>query len=74
MRYWAKPKTGEIRSVESYSHNLEIDGAREITKEQFDSFRASLKPEPYIDPVQEKLESIESRLDALEQAIPFTKG
>lgn len=50
MRYWArKDITGEITTVESYSHDLDVAGAIEINKVEFDAYIASLPlviPEP----------------------------
>lgn len=53
MRYWKRVDTdGNITTVESYSHDLDVEGAIEITKEEYDEFIASLpivKPEPVRD-------------------------
>lgn len=48
MRYWKRVnKNGETTTVESYSHNLDIEGAVEISEEEFDAYIASLPtPEP----------------------------
>lgn len=50
MRYWKRLNSdGTIRTVESYSHILDVEGAIEITKGQFNEYIASLpapKPEP----------------------------
>ncbi len=52
MRYWKKPypKDPDKFSLQSYSHDLPIQGAIEITKEEFDEGIASLKPTIMIDP------------------------
>ena len=42
MRYWKRVKDGQTSTVESYSHDLEIVGAIEITRVEFDAFIASL--------------------------------
>ena len=48
MRYWAIPKDGIIKSVECYSHNIDLsDTKREITEVEYNSFVANLPP--YID-------------------------
>lgn len=50
MRFWKRvDKNGETTTVESYSHNLKVKGAVEITKQEYDDFLASLpiiEPEP----------------------------
>lgn len=50
MRYWKRIDThGNITTVESYSHNLEVKGAIEVTKRQYNEYIASLpiiEPEP----------------------------
>lgn len=48
MRFWKRLNPDNtIRTVESYSHNLDVKGAIEITKEEFDEYIASLpEPEP----------------------------
>jgi hypothetical protein len=49
MRYWKRvDSTGKTTTVESYSHNLDIPGAVEISKDEFDAFIASL---PQVDPM-----------------------
>ena len=53
MRYYKRVNTeGETTTVESYSHNLKVKGAVEITKAEYDAFIASLpvvEPEPVMD-------------------------
>ena len=45
MRYWKRVKPdGSIATVESYSHDLSVEGAIEITKAESDAFLASLPP------------------------------
>ena len=52
MRYWKRvDENGNATTVESYSHSLEIEGAIEISKEEFDDYIASL-PEPEVEPPQ----------------------
>lgn len=50
MRYWKRiNQGGSTETIESYSHKLDIEGAIEIDKQEFDSFIASLPvpvPEP----------------------------
>jgi hypothetical protein len=43
MKYWKRVNAQNITTtVESYSHDLDIAGAIKITKEEFDTFIASL--------------------------------
>jgi hypothetical protein len=43
MRYWKRvDKDGKTTTVESYSHDLDIQGAVEIGIMEFDSYLASL--------------------------------
>jgi len=43
MKYWKRVNPdGSINTVESYSHDLDIEGAIEITGEEFNNFLASL--------------------------------
>lgn len=45
MRYWKRTKVdGTTSVVESYSHDLDVEGAIEIDKEEYDEFLASLPP------------------------------
>ena len=57
MRYWARISGEIITAVESYSHSLDVEGAVEISKEEYDEFIASLpepeSPEPVRDPLAE---------------------
>lgn len=47
MRYWKRLNPDKtISTVESYSHNLDIDGAVEIDEAEFDNFVASLPLPP----------------------------
>lgn len=43
MRYWKRLNPDEsISTVESYSHNLDVEGAIEITEQEFNEYLASL--------------------------------
>lgn len=45
MNYYKRVNAnGDITTVESYSHNLPVEGAIPITKEVFDQYIASLPP------------------------------
>ena len=48
MRFWKRvDKDGNTTTVESYSHNTKIKGAKEITEAEFNHFIDSLPiPEP----------------------------
>jgi len=61
MRYWRR---GD--SVESYSFDADIEGAVEITKEEFDRTIANL-PNPIPEPT--KLDLLEKRVEALERKV-----
>ena len=51
MRYWKRINPdGTTRTVESYSHDLDVGGAIEISGAEFEAFIASLPPPP--DPVK----------------------
>ncbi len=69
MRYWKRTNTnGTTRTVESYSHGLDVAGAIEITKETFDAFIAPIlaqPPDPAHD-LQAELNELKQRLAALE--------
>ena len=45
MKFWKRVDIqGQTTTVESYSHDLDVEGAVEITKEEFDTFIALLPP------------------------------
>jgi hypothetical protein len=59
MKYWKRvDEYGNIRTVESYSFDSQIEGALEITKEDFDAFIANLKP-PALPPVRDLAKEID---------------
>lgn len=70
MRYWKRiDNQGAITTVESYSHDLDIKGAVEITKEEYDSFVASLPPikiEPVRD-IAKEVDDLKTRIAQLEK-------
>lgn len=67
MRYWKRlDEQGNIRTVESYSHNADIEGAMEITEEEHDAFIGTL-PIPETKPSE--LELVKARLDVIEKQI-----
>jgi len=71
MRYWKRiDAEGKTTTVEGYSHELDVEGAIEIDKTEFDSYIASLPPPgpPPKPAIDAKIESIEARLKALEEA------
>ncbi len=50
MRYWKRVDTNDLTTtVESYSHDHDIDGAIEIDQAEFNAYIASLPP-PTLDP------------------------
>jgi hypothetical protein len=66
MRYWRRPKTGAIQTVESYSHDLDIPGAKEITREDYDAFLAAL---PAVEPFKSEVELLAEKVTALESRL-----
>lgn len=50
MRYWKRVDgDGNTTSVESYSHNLEVEGAVEISQGEYDAYITSLpEPPPFV--------------------------
>ena len=70
MRYWKRVDiNGNTITVESYSHDLNIKGAFEITKEEFDLYIASL-PLPVITPLRDlalEIDEIKTRIAILEK-------
>jgi len=69
MRYWKRTdKDGNITTVESYSHDLDIKGAIEIDKTEFDTYIAPLPP-PAIVPKRDilaEIDELKDRVMALE--------
>lgn len=67
MRYWArKDGKGKITTVESYFHDLDVEGAVEITEGEFKNFIASLpvvEPEPDL---AAKVADLSARVERLE--------
>ncbi len=71
MKYWKRvDKEGVTTTVESYSYDLEIEGAIEIDEQEFDEYIASIPPavkEPIrdlaaeIDELKEKVKILETR-------------
>ena len=70
MRYWKRvDKDGNTTTVESYSHNLDVEGALEITKKEYDEYIASLpipEPEPVRD-LEAEIDEIKAEIDKLKK-------
>jgi len=70
MRYWKRINLdGTIRTVESYSHNLDIEGAIEITKDEFDAYIAPKLiqvPKPNRD-IATEIDNLKARIEKLER-------
>ena len=69
MRYWQRlNKDGSINTVESYSHDLDVEGAVEITEKRYLTFIKKLPvlPEPERRDLLRVIEEIEERLKILE--------
>jgi len=71
MRYWKKVKDGKTITVESYSHNLDIKGAIEITEAEFNQFIDSL-PKPMPVPVRDlfgEIDEMKAQLKVIEPKV-----
>ena len=70
MRYWKRVNTqGKTTTVESYSHDLDIEGAVEIMEQEFQEFIASL-PEIVPEPVRDlaaEIDDLMARIERLEK-------
>ena len=67
MRYWKRLNPdNSISTVESYSHDLDVEGAIEITEQEFNDYLASL---PVIEPEPPRSTHI-STIDAIDTAKP----
>ena len=62
-RYWKRVNSeGLTTGVECYSHDLDVEGAIEITKEEYDEFITSLpEPESVRDPLAE-IDNLKAKL------------
>lgn len=71
MRYWKRiDAQGNTTTVESYSHDLDVEGAIEITEQEFNDYIASLpipEPEPVRDLAAE-IEELKAEIKALKEA------
>lgn len=68
MRYWANiDSANKIVCVESYSHNQELVGKHEITRDEFYAFIENLPTPTPETTLPDKIQAIESRLSALEK-------
>ena len=60
MRYWKRLNPDEtIRTVESYSHDFDVDGAIEITEDEFNDFIAGL-PAPIYKPPRDIIKEFDT--------------
>jgi len=71
MRFWKRVENDKTTTVESYSHDLDIAGAIEIDKQEFDEFVASLpmrKPEPTeVEKLTAEIDVLKVRIEKLEK-------
>jgi len=69
MRYWKRvDKKGNTTTVESYSHDLDVEGAIEISKDEYDAYIASLPP-PVVEPTRDlaaEIDDLKARVKELE--------
>ena len=72
MRYWKRVNAqGETTTVESYSHNLDIEKAIEISEKEFNDFIASL-PVPIPMPVRDlakEIDELKGKVTDLEKKV-----
>ncbi len=72
MKYWKRiDEQGNITTVESYSHDLDVKGALEITQQEFDDYLASLLPPPPKAPPRDlaaEIDEIKLEIKALKEA------
>jgi hypothetical protein len=72
MRYWKRVDAqGKTTTVESYSHDLDVDGAVEISEKEFNDYIASL-PTPVLPPVRDlaaEIDQIKTDIQALKTKI-----
>lgn len=68
MKYWKRTNPdGSIKTVESYSHSLDVEEAIEINKKEHDDFIASI-PKPAPQPTRDlaaEIDVIKARLDMM---------
>ena len=70
MRYWKRVDgTGKTTTVESYSHELEVEGAIEIDKAEHDEYTASV-PKTIPEPVRD----LATEIDELKAEIAIIKA
>ena len=67
MRYWKRVNLdGSTRTVEAYSHNLDIEGAIEISKSEITEYLNSHpKPKPSIS-LMDRVRDLEAKVKKLE--------
>ena len=69
MRYWKRiNKDSKTTTVESYSHNLDIKGAIEISESEFNDYLNSLPPPPVPEPPRDllaEIDELKARLDKI---------
>lgn len=58
MRYWKRLKDGKTNTVESYSHDLDVEGAIAISQMEFKNYIDSL-PKPKLVPMRELVAEID---------------
>ena len=73
MKYYKRTdKNGRTTAVESYSHDIPVAAATEITRQEFDNFVSAL-PEPEPSPMEPAIEAefqgLKERVETLEQRL-----
>ena len=70
MRYWKRiDAQGKTTTVESYSHDLDIEGAIEINEQEFNDYLSSLpEPEPVlVRDLAAEIDVLKARVDKLDK-------
>jgi hypothetical protein len=70
MRYWKRLNSdSSTNTVESYSHDFEVEGAVEISKAEFDTFVSSLPLRAMVAPrdLAKEIDDLKARLEKLEK-------
>lgn len=77
MRYWKRLNPDKsINTVEGYSHTLDVDGASEITEQEFNDFLASLPvsiPIPVRDLATE-IDNLKAKVETLGREVTGLTG
>ncbi len=79
MRYWKRiDSDGKTTTVEQYSHDIDVEGAIEITKQEFNARMDSLPPvtesvRDLSDELRADVEGLKLRIKVLEDSIKLKR-